>query len=125
MDILLRKGSKAFSDLGKNFSVIEHAEYQTYWTSKSSDFVKAMYLRQLEKSNFLNEKPFFIVIREQNSSEHWKKKTKETNKILETSMGSILDLVGFLTSLLKSLVIPTILLALTGAIYSNLIICSN
>ena len=84
-----------------------------------------MYLRQLEKSNFLNEKPFFIVIREQNSSEHWKKKTKETNKILETSMGNILDLVGFLTSLLKSLVIPTILLALTGAIYSNLIICSN
>ena len=78
----------------------------------------------MEKSNFLNEKPFFIVIREQNSSEHWKKK-KETNKILEISMGSILDLVGFLTSLLKSLVIPTILLALTGAIYSNVIICSN
>lgn len=37
-------------------------------------------------------------------------------------MRSILDLVGFLTSLLKSLVIPAILLALTGAIYSNLII---
>ena len=80
MDILLRKGSKAFSDLGKKFSVTEHAEYQTYWTSKSSDFVKAMYLRHLEKSNFLNEKPFFIVIREQNSSEHWKKKQKRQTK---------------------------------------------
>ena len=80
MDILLRKGSNAFSDLGKIFSVTEHAEYQTYWTSKSSDSVKAMYLRQLEKSNFLNEKPFFIVIREQNSSEHWKKKQKRQTK---------------------------------------------
>ena len=67
----------------------------------------------------------FSSLSENKTHQNTEKKTKETNKILETSTGSILDLVGFLTSLLKSLVIPTILLALTGAIYSNLIICSN
>ena len=35
-----------------------------------------MYLRQLEKSNFLNEKPFFIVIREQTHQNTEKKKNK-------------------------------------------------
>ena len=77
---IIKKRFQGFFWFGKNFPGTEHAEYQTYWTSKSSDFVKEMYLRHLEKSNFLNEKPFFIVIREQNSSEHWKKKQKRQTK---------------------------------------------
>lgn len=111
--------------LEKNSLKLYGGMYISFWVVL---FLLPWKLIHLEKSYFFNEKPFFIVIREQNSSEHWKKKESwRQTTIWETSMWSILNLVfGLLTFLLKSLVIPAIWLALTGSIYSNRIIsCSK